>query len=208
MSILNKGEIVKGANEKLLSVSLESMYKIEDQRTKSEIEDFIESLIFKSIKPSSLLVADNSDEFYWKFYVDIFVLDAIKFPIFQFISIGTKVLLQNIKVPKIIVFRNKLSGETEYDLLENYEDVSTRDKMRHFRDLKIPDVYCLGLYKNNILLDPSDSEFSVSDSLIIVSTLEGQIEKMQSIGSSIDLSKIEQITTLVKTLVTEKMDEN
>ena len=206
-----KGDIVKKSNEKLLNVNIESMFKIEDLKIKKEMEDHIETLIFKYINNKELQINEDSKEYYWKLYIDLFVMDSLKFSIFQYIAVGVKLLIQNIKLPKVVLLKNEINGETEYDLLENYKDVSEHEKLRCFNNLFVPDVFCFGLYKNSIILDPSEEEFVVLESIIIISSLNGEIENMQSIGSSIDLSKIQEISKLVKTINKRndnRMDEN
>ena len=206
-----KGDIVKKSNEKLLNVNIESMSKIEDLKLKKEIEDYIDNLIFKSINNKELQIDENNNEYYWKLYIDLFVMDTLKFSIFQYIAVGVKLLFKEIKLPKVVLFKNALNGETEYDLLENYEDLSEQNKLRSFNNIIIPDVYCFGLFKNSIILDPSEEEFAVLESIIIISCIKDEVENIQSIGSSIDLSKIQEISNLVKTIYQRnenKMDES
>jgi exosome complex RNA-binding protein Rrp42 (RNase PH superfamily) len=185
------------------------MYKIEDLKVKKEIEDQIENFIFKGINIKDLQVNQDNNEFFWKLYVDLYVMDVLKLSIFQFIGLGVKLLLKNLNLPKIIVFQNKLNGENEFDLLENYEDLSQNQKMRSFNNIDIPDIYCLGILRNTVILDPSEEEFSVIESIIFVSQLNGEVQNIQSIGSSIDLSKIQQITNIVKNInkTNNKMEE-
>ncbi len=60
--------------------------------------------------------------------------------------------------------------------------------------------HCLGILRNTVILDPSEEEFSVIESIIFVSQLNGEVQNIQSIGSSIDLSKIQHITNIVKNI--------
>ena len=187
------------------------MHRIEDLKQKKEMEDYIENLIFKSINTKEFQINENNKDYFWKLNVDLYIMDSLKFSIFQYICVGIKLLLKNLKLPKLVLFNNELTGETEFDLLEQYQDLSEEDKLKSYSNLVVPDIYCFGLYKNSILLDPSDEEFAILETIIIISCNNGEVENTQSIGSSIDLSKIQAITSLVKTISknnSNQMDEN
>jgi len=200
-----KGEIVSRdsfrSNDKLISVSLDSMYKIEDVKSKKHIEDLIEELILSKIDKDALRINQNFEDFYWKLYVDIYVFDVIKMSLLQLLMIGVKAALRNISLPRLSVFTNEITGNKEYDLVEVYEDVSELEKEFSLRELiKVPDVFVFAILNNSIFLDPTEEEFSIATTIVIISSYEGKVTNFQSIGSNVDLQLINDISGLIKSL--------
>jgi exosome complex RNA-binding protein Rrp42 (RNase PH superfamily) len=201
-----KGEIVDKSNsiDKLLNVSIDSMHKIEDIKLKKEIENYIESFIFSEIPIEYLKINKESDNFYWKLYIDIYIFDIVKLSLLMMLSIGIKELLKNLKVPKLVLFKNELTGNIEYDLIENYEDISEIEKSHFLLDeLSIPDIFVFGVISennNNIFLDPSDEESSISNSIIIVASNDNRITNVQSIGSNVEIQQMFDISSIIKSI--------
>jgi len=199
-----KGEIVNKSQQsefELLQVTVDSMYKIEDLKLKKEIENYIENLILSKIDPEVLRINKTSDQFYWKLTVDVYIFDIIKMSLLQMIMIGVKTLLKTIKLPRLVIFTNEITGEKEFDLVEMYEDVSEREKEYSIADdIIVPDVYVFAVLNNAIFLDPTEEEFSIASSIVIISSHNDKVTSVQSIGSSVDIQKIEDISSLVKSL--------
>jgi exosome complex RNA-binding protein Rrp42 (RNase PH superfamily) len=197
-----KGEIVNKANinsEKLISLSVDSMYKIEDVKMKKELENHIETLLLAKINFDDFKINKNSDEYYWKIYIDIYIFDTLKLSLLQMLIIGTKILIKSIKLPKMVIFTNEITGNKEFDLIEVYEDVSEREK-EYTMDLKIPEVYLFAILNDSIYLDPNEEEFSIATSIVIISSFQGKIINVQSIGSSVDIHKIQEISSIISLL--------
>lgn len=101
-------------------------------------------------------------------------------------------------MPKVVLFKNETTGLLEYDTIEKYYDVSDSEKIITFKDLKTPELFYFGLNKDCILLDPSEEEFSVIESTAIITHFKGNINHIESIGASIDINKIKEMSDLVK----------
>ncbi len=117
----------------------------------------------------------------------------------QLLFIGVRSLINNLKVPRLVIFTNKITGNKEFDLIEVYQDVSENEKeMLLFDSLILPDVYVFAILKDSILLDPNEEEFTIASSIVIVSSHKEKIINVQSIGSSVDVNKLHEISILVK----------
>lgn len=201
-----KGEIVHGGGdlhglrrEKLLSVSVDSMYKIEDLKLKKEVENQIENLLLSKISFDALKVNKSSDEFYWKLYIDVYIFDVLKVSLLQMLMLGIKHLLKNVKLPRVVVFTNEITGNKEFDLVELYEDVAEQEK-EYVMEVDVPDVFVFAILNNNIFLDPTEEEFSISSSTVIISSHKGRVEEVQSLGSSVDIHKIQEFSAIIQSL--------
>lgn len=204
-----KGDLVKQENSQIISdieyisLSLDSMNKIEDIKLKSQMEEYLKKLIIKKLDKNIFYVKSESNEktdYYWKLTVDIFIFDVIKITLLQIISMGVKKALMNIKLPMLIFFKNEITGLSEYDLVENYKDISENEKEISLDLINIPDILVFSLINNIMYLDPNDEEEAISDSIIIASKKSNSLESIQSIGSSVDLDKIMVITDVIKNL--------
>jgi exosome complex RNA-binding protein Rrp42 (RNase PH superfamily) len=199
-----KGELVKSYTrgiDKLLNISIESMYKIDDMKTKKEIENYIETLMLNKIDTSHFKVNKEIDEYYWKIYIDIYIFDTVKLSLLQMLSFGVKSLLNQLKIPKLVLFKNELTNQIEFDLIEVYEDVSESEKELHIGNvLEIPNIFIFAVLNNSIFLDPTEEEFSVASSIVIISIFQDKIQMVQSIGSAIEVQKIVEIEEVVKTI--------
>jgi exosome complex RNA-binding protein Rrp42 (RNase PH superfamily) len=188
-------------NLDFFSISLDSMNKIEDLKLKSEIEDYIRNLILAKINKEIFFVKNDNNEiteYYWRLYIDVFIFDSVKITYLQLISLGVKQALLNLKLPKLIFFKNEISGISEFDLIENYQDVSEADKEVNLAFAAIPDILVFSLINNVLYLDPSDEEEAISNSIIIASKVGKNLESIQSIGSVVDLNRIFDITDIIK----------
>lgn len=188
-----KGELTS-VKQDLFNVNIDSMYKIEDMKLKKEIENYLMTLILNKIEPEAI---DN--ELYWKVYIDIFIFDTIKMSILQMLAIGLKELIRLTKFPKVITFTNEVTKIKEYDLLANYEDLTVEENEYLTSISNIPDVFVFAILNNSIYLDPTEEELSVANSIVLISAQNGRILNVQSVGSSVDVQKILDITSLIKT---------
>lgn len=197
-----KGEIIPKSSlkdDKLLYVSVDSMYKIDDAKLKREIENHIENLILSKISYDHLKINKAHEEYYWRLYVDIYIFDLLKMNLLQLLMVGVKTVIKNVKLPGLVLFTNEITGNVEFDLLEVYQDVSEKEKEYSLNeDLSIPDVYIFAVINNTIFLDPNEEEFSIADSIVIISSHNDKITNVQSIGSSVDIQKLQDISSLIK----------
>jgi exosome complex RNA-binding protein Rrp42 (RNase PH superfamily) len=193
---LDQNYIPNSPVDKLINVNIDSMYKIEkeDQKLKKELENYLDTFIFSKISTDSFKVQEL---IYWKIYIDIYVFDTIKLSILQMLAIGVKELIKGIKFPKLISFTNEITHNKEYDLLANYEDISEKENEYQIV-VDVPDVYVFSILNNAVFLDPTEEEFSVANSIVLLSTHKGSVLKIQSIGSSVDVQKILDITNMFK----------
>lgn len=193
---------IKGKeNPEFTSISIDSMNKIEDLKLKSEIEEYIRNLILAKIDRKIFFIKNENNEiteFYWKLYIDVFIFDTVKLTYLQVIALGIKQALLNLKLPKLIFFKNEISGISEFDLIENYKDISETDKESNLPFDAIPDILVFSLINNVLYVDPSDEEEAISNSIIIASKIDKKLESIQSIGSAVDLNRILDITNIIK----------
>jgi exosome complex RNA-binding protein Rrp42 (RNase PH superfamily) len=200
-----KGEIIQlgehiASMDRLLNVSIDSMYKMEDMKLKKQIENYIETLIFSKVPMENLKIdKNNTGDYYWKIYLDIYVFDYLKMSLLQMLSIGTKAVIQKIKLPNLVLFTNEITGNKEFDLVENYEDVSDKEKeISVMANIDLPDIYVLAVLNNEVYFDPTEEETSVATSIVIISSYRGKIVNIQSIGSSVEIHKLVDLNTLLK----------
>ena len=183
------------------TVTLDSMNKIDDIKLKNEIEEYLKQLILNKIDKNIFFVKNESNENtenYWKLSIDVFIFDSIKITLLQIISLGIKQALLNLKLPKLIFFKNEISGISEFDLIENYKNISEMEKENSLPFNNIPDILVFSLMNNVIYVDPNDEEEAISNSIIIASKINKNLESIQSIGSSVDLNRIMDITNIIK----------
>ncbi len=195
-----KGEIISAkTNEKLILVSLDSMYRIDDNKIKKELENYIENLIITQLNKDLFKIDPHHDDYAWRFYIDIYVFDYIRISLLQILCIGVKNLLKQLKIPKLMTLTNEITGNKEFDLVEMYGDYSENEKEDLlFQSEKIPDIYVFAILKDSILLDPNEEEYTIASSIVIVSSYPNKILNVQSIGSSVDIHKLHEISLLVK----------
>ena len=131
----------------------------------------------------------------------IYILDSLKMSLLQMLSIGIEHLIKNIKLPKVIVFNNEITGMKEYDIIENYEDVSDLDKEYSISNfVQIPHLLVFAILNNNIFLDPNEEESSVASSILIASSFQNKLLSLESIGSFVDIQKIFDVTSIIKSI--------
>lgn len=184
---------------KLINISVDSMYKIEDTKMKKEIENYIESFILAKINIEDLRLNKNSDEYFWKIYIDVYIFDYLSMALLQMLTIGVKNVLKNLKLPNLVLFKNEITGNIEFDIAELYQDITMKEKELEI-NLEIPDMFIFAILNNAIYLDPTDEEYSVANSIVIVSCINGRISNIQSIGNSVEIQKMLDISTLIKSL--------
>lgn len=81
-------------SDKILNISIDSMFRNEDLRTKKIIEDLLENLILKFIDTDIFILNKNIDRnFTWKLYIDIFLFCDIKMSLLQLLQIGNYKIL-------------------------------------------------------------------------------------------------------------------
>lgn len=213
-----KGELVKenkeekkdeeqcNGNDLKIIVNIDSMamtnrgpsadeYKI----IKSKMESLINKLMISKINTDSLIINKTEPKLYWKLYLDIFVFDDLRRSLFQLISIGIKNTLMNVKVPKMIVFKNEIDDKFEYDLRKNYEDLTIEDSEEKINFI-IPNVYVFSIVNNFLYLDPDDEELIITPSNLYVSEENKKILNIESIGDSVDPILYSQIEEIFKNI--------
>lgn len=215
MIIAIKGDLIKATEDtqqnseiEHITLNVDCMNKIEDMNIKIEIEDYIKNLVLKKIHKNFFYVLNENNEnsgYYWKLYIDVFLFDNIKITLLQIISLGIKQALLNLKLPKLIFFKNEISGVTEFDLIENYKDVCDVEKEIPIENIDIPDILVFSLLNNVIFMDPTDEEESISNSIIISSKNNQSLDSLQSIGTSVDLNKIMDISNIISNFGAKKL---
>jgi exosome complex RNA-binding protein Rrp42 (RNase PH superfamily) len=152
---------------------------------KNKMESLLNKLMISKINTDSLIINKKDPKLFWKLNLDIFVFDDLRMSLFQLISIGIKNVIQNVKVPKIIIFKNEIEDKFEYDLRKNYEDLTIEDSEEKII-CEIPNIYVYSIINNSLYLDPSDEELIITPSILYVSEGNKKILNIESIGDSVD----------------------
>ena len=83
--------------------------------------------MISKIDINDLIINKNKPKLYWKLFLYIFVFDDFRINNAQLLSIGIKNNLLNIKVTKMIIFINEIDDKFEYNLKNNYEDLTMEE---------------------------------------------------------------------------------
>ena len=206
-----KGELIKEDEEKSqdnlrieLNISSMSMnskgQNTEDLKlVKNKMESLINKLMISKINTDCLIINEKNPKLCWKLYLDIFVFDDLRISLFQLISIGIKETLLNIKVPKIIPFQNEVDDKFEYDLMQNYKDLTMEDSEEKIK-FDIPNIYVFSIFNNNLYLDPCDEELIITPSKVYISEFNKRILNIESIGDSVEPILYSQISDIIQNL--------
>ena len=199
-----KGELTSlSSNDSIdvLSLSIDSMHKaVDNQKLKNQIETMLYNLMLSKIDVTPLQ-QPNDNHLIWKLYIDIFIFDELQLDLIQLLSIGLKQCLCQLKLPKMVCFYNEITKTKEYDLLSNYEEL-TFAQNEFSPSLAIPNVYAFSVINNDLLLDPSNEEWKVSNCVIFISSLNGEIIHIQSIGNNIEpviILKLKEVINSIET---------
>ena len=166
---------------------------------KNKMESLINKLMISKINSDCLIINEKNPKLYWKLYLDIFVFDDLRISLFQLISIGIKETLLNVKVPKIISFQNEVDDKFEYDLMQNYKDVTMEDSEDKIK-FDIPNIYVFSIINNNLYLDPCDEELIITPSNLYISEFNKRILNIESIGDSVEPILYSQISDIIQNL--------
>ena len=203
-----KGELIK-ENEELneennkielninsMSMNTKGQNAEESKAIKNKMESLFNKLMISKINTDCLIINKNSPKLYWKFYLDVFIFDDLRMSLFQLISIGIKETLLNIKVPKMIVFQNEVDEKFEYDLMQNYKDMTMEESEEKIK-LEIPNIFVFSIFNNNLYLDPCDEELIITPSNLYISEYNKKILNIESIGDSVEPILYSQISDII-----------
>ena len=171
----------------------------EYKNIKNKIESLINKLMISKIPTDSLIISKNEPKLYWKLYLDVFIFDDLRITLFQLISIGIKNTLLNVKVPKMIIFKNEIDDKFEYDLRKNYEDLTIEDSEEKI-NFEVPNIYVFSIINNSLYLDPCDEELIITPSNLYVSEYNKKVFNIESIGDSVDPILYSQITDIIQNI--------
>ena len=166
---------------------------------KNKMESLINKLMISKINTDSLIINKDEPKLYWKLYLDIFVFDDLRISLFQLISIGIKTTLLNVKVPKMIIFKNEIDDKFDYDLRKNYEDLTIEDSEEKI-DFQVPNVYVFSIVNNSLYLDPSDEELIITPNNLYISEENKKILNIESTGDSVEPILYTQIGNIIKNI--------
>ena len=166
---------------------------------KNKMESLINKLMITKINTDSLIINKDDPKLYWKLYLDIFVFDDLRMSLFQLISIGIKTTLLNVKVPKMIIFKNEIDDKFDYDLRKNYEDLTIEDSEEKI-DFQVPNIYVFSIVNNNLYLDPSDEELIITPNNLYISEENKKILNIESTGDSVEPILYTQIGNIIKNI--------
>ena len=208
-----KGELIK-EKEKEIEDNKENNLKIElnissmsmnskgqnaeeYKQIKNKMESLFNKLMISKINTDCLIINQKSPKLYWKLYLDIFVFDDLRMSLFQLLSIGIKECLLNVKVPKMVAFQNDIDEKFEYDLMQNYKDL-TMEESEEKINLEIPNIFVFSIFNNNLYLDPCDEELIITQSNLYISEYDKKILNIESIGDSVEPILYSQIADIIK----------
>ena len=178
-----KGELIKEQNEKENKDNLNIVLNINSMSMTNRGQN----------------ANQKSPKLYWKLYLDIFVFDDLRMSLFQIISIGIKETLLNVKVPKMVAFQNEIDDKFEYDLLQNYKDLTMEDSEEVLK-LEIPNIYVFSIFDNKLYLDPCDEELIITHSNLYISEYNKKLLNIESIGDSVDPILYSQISDIIQNI--------
>ena len=202
----NKEEEKNNENNLKIIINIDSMamtnrgpsaeeYKI----IKNKMESLINKLMISKINTNSLIINKDEPKLYWKLFLDIFVFDDLRMSLFQLISIGIKNALLNLKVPKMIIFKNEIDDKFEYDLRKNYEDLTIEDSEEKI-NFSVPNIYIFSIVNNNLYLDPCDEELIITPSTLYISEENKKILNIESVGDSVEPILYTQIKEIIENI--------
>ena len=206
-----KGELIKedkenNQNNLRIELNINSMSMTnkgqnseESKLVKNKMESLINKLMISKINTDCLIINEKNPKLFWKLYLDIFVFDELRISLFQLISIGIKETLLNVKVPKMIAFQNEVEEKFEYDLMQNYKDLTMEDSEEKIK-FDIPNIYVFSIFNNNLYLDPCDEELIITPSNLYISEFNKRILNIESIGDSVEPILYSQISDIIQNL--------
>ena len=154
-----------------------------------EVLYLIDKLVLSKIEKSSLELKGNECSMFWNISINIFSLEKLYLHNLQTVIIGVKEILINSNFPIINVFRNKISNEIEFTVMENeYNKIN----------FNVNDTFVIGCYVDNYLIDPSLEELTVIDTIILLSIdVNNKIEHIETLGSIVDLKEFDNLVEFV-----------
>lgn len=178
---------VKGSN--LNNISKNKELTLVNINEIQEVLYLIDKLILSKIDQSKLVINGNNSTMYWSININIFSLEKLYLHNLQTVIIGVKELLISSNFPIIDVFRNKITDEIEYTLIENsYRKIN----------FEVNDTFVIGCYDDNYLIDPSMEELTVIDTIILLSIdINNKIEHIETLGSIVDLKEFDSLIEFV-----------
>ena len=208
-----KGEIIKENQEMIneennkennkielninsMSMNIKGQNAEESKAIKNKMESLFNKLMISKINTDCLIINENKPKLYWKFYLDIFIFDDLRMSLFQLIAIGIKETLLNVKVPKMIAFQNEVDEKFEYDLMQNYKDLTMEESEEKIK-LEIPNIFVFSIFNNNLYLDPCDEELIITPCNLYISEYNKKILNIESIGDSVEPILYSQISDII-----------
>ena len=203
--LIKENEALNEENNKIelninsMSMNTKGQNAEESKAIKNKMESLFNKLMISKINTDCLIINQKSPKLYWKLYLDIFVFDDLRMSLFQIISIGIKETLLNVKVPKMVAFQNEIDDKFEYDLLQNYKDLTMEDSEEVLK-LEIPNIYVFSIFDNKLYLDPCDEELIITHSNLYISEYNKKLLNIESIGDSVDPILYSQISDIIQNI--------
>jgi exosome complex RNA-binding protein Rrp42 (RNase PH superfamily) len=179
-----------------MSMNTKGQNAEESKAIKNKMESLFNKLMISKINTDCLIINENKPKLYWKFYLDIFIFDDLRMSLFQLIAIGIKETLLNVKVPKMIAFQNEVDEKFEYDLMQNYKDLTMEESEEKIK-LEIPNIFVFSIFNNNLYLEPCDEELIITPSNLYISEYNKKILNIESIGDSVEPILYSQISDII-----------
>ena len=179
-----------------MSMNIKGQNTEESKAIKNKMESLFNKLMISKINTDCLIINENKPKLYWKFYLDIFIFDDLRMSLFQLIAIGIKETLLSVKVPKVIAFQNEVDEKFEYDLMQNYKDLTMEESEEKIK-LEIPNIFVFSIFNNNLYLDPCDEELIITPCNLYISEYNKKILNIESIGDSVEPILYSQISDII-----------
>ena len=99
----------------------------------------------------------------------------------------------------MIIFKNEIDDKFDYDLRQNYEDLTIEDSEEKI-NFQVPNIYVFSIINNSLYLDPCDEELIITPSSLYISEENKKILNIESIGDSVEPILYTQIEDIIKNI--------
>lgn len=161
------------------------------QVIKNTLEHFIVNST--ALEPKQFIIF--SSPYSWKLFIDVLVVKASG-AFYESAMLGIRESLKNLTFPELIVTPGDNANELHFDIDES-------KKAKHIIDSeKIPLVYSFAAYKDTLLIDPTPTEITSVQSLLVIGvTNGGDMIGLNHFGEAgLREPTLGQLTEIVKTL--------
>lgn len=168
---------------------------LEDSEICQVINSTIKHFLINSevLEPNQFILFNSP--YSWKIYIDVLILKAAG-GVYESAMLGIEKCLENITFPALIVTPGESVNELHFDIDES-------KKAEHIiKEEKIPKLYTFSAYQDKLIIDPTPSEVTSVQSLIVIGAAkDGSMLGLNHFGEAgLRESLLGQLTEVIKTL--------